>query len=76
MTEIRKRESLLGIGHKKQPDLVNDQGDTVAEAESDGRDSSLGVTAEIADGCESPADTLTRVKVLMAEPPTAKSARP
>jgi hypothetical protein len=76
MTEISKRESLLGIGHKKQPDVVNDQGGIVAEADSDGRDTSLGVTAEIADGCESSDDTLARVKVLMAEPPTAKSARP
>jgi hypothetical protein len=79
MTEIRNRESLLGIGGKNEDgsavkEVVNDEGDTVAEIHN--RETLLEVGDENADGSQSAEDTLTRVKSLMAEPPTAKSARP
>jgi len=73
MTEIKKRESLLGIGDKNEEEVVQDEGETVAEI--DDRETSLRVNAENADGSQTAKDTFTQVKALMAEPPTAKSAR-
>ena len=62
MTEIKNRESLPGVA------------DAVGSAVKDVVDRKVGATD--ADDRQSADDTLTRVKRLMAEPPTAKSARP
>ena len=74
MTEIAKRESVLGMAGKNQEEVVNDEGDTAAAI--DDRETSVRVSAETADGSQNDKDILTQVKALMAEPPTAKSARP
>ena len=64
MTEIRNRESLPGIR------------DTDAEGSAVKSVVARDVGATDADDGQRADDILTRVKRLMAQPPTAKSARP
>jgi hypothetical protein len=64
MTEIRNRESLPGV------DGTDAEGSAVKDVVA------REVGATDADDSQSADDILTRVKRLMAEPPTAKSARP